>query len=308
MVSKARLFFVEITIIMTEPLGTLVTRDTLRQNPLQHDLAVQAWNAANYAACHRSDFPVGSSVHARGRYGVGAKTFTGCNVENRFFPATICAERNAMTNAIANGYSQLQHVAICCQKIPGGNSCGLCRQVLFEWGPEAVVLSIVDKDLNVRRFQVKDLLPAAAGPLEFYLNLEKAERKLVQRLLEKKKLVHAPYSGNFSTAVFTAENAQGRARNFYGVTEDNASYGGSTSAEVAAMTAARSNGYSHNVRLMVNIGGDDIKGANPIDGESLQKLREFGPQAPIILVNNNGDAVHTSLEELLPDSFGPDSL
>lgn len=293
---------------MTEPLGNLVEKETLRKNPLEYNLTVQAWNAANQAACHRSDFPVGCAVHVQSRHGLGHDDFVGCNVENRFFPATICAERNAVTNAIAHGYTRLKHVAICCQKIPGGNSCGLCRQVLVEWGPEAIVLSVADRDLNVRRFQVKDLLPAANGPLECFLHLDKADRKLVQRLLDKKKLVHTPYSNHRSTAVFTAHNASGRQRNFYGVTEDNASYGGSTSAEVAAMTAARSNGYVHNVRLMVNCGAYEIKGVNPVDGESLQKLREFGPQAPILLVNDDGDAVHTSLEELLPDSFGPDSL
>lgn len=104
---------------------------------------------------------------------VGFQIFSGCNVENRFFPATICAERNAVTTAIARGYNSILKVAIACKKIPGGNSCGLCRQVLTEWGLDAVVYNVVDSDLNVRRFQVKDLLPAAPGPVRNYPGLEK---------------------------------------------------------------------------------------------------------------------------------------
>lgn len=291
---------------MTKPLGTIVTVESLKTEDDAFELVQAAWNAADFAACHRSNFPVGSAVLAY-KDNVGFQIFSGCNVENRFFPATICAERNAAITAIASGYKSILKVAIACKKIPGGNSCGLCRQVLTEWGPNAVVYNVIDSNLNVRRFQVKDLLPAAAGPLRNYPGLEKAERTLIRKLLDRKRLCHTPYSGQVASAVFSACNAAGRRRNFYGVTDDNASYGGSTSAEVAAMTAARSNGYVQEARLMVNC-GTDLKGPNPLDGESLQKLREFGPDVPTTLVNDLGDAVHTNLAELLPDSFGPDSL
>jgi cytidine deaminase len=47
---------------------------------------------------------------------------------------------------------------------------------------------------------------------------------------------------------------------------------------------------------------------NAIEGECLQVLREFGADAPITLVGPDRSVVRTTLEELLPDSFGPEAL
>ena len=96
---------------MTKPLGTLVTVESLKTEDDAFELVQAAWNAADFAACHRSNFPVGSAVLAY-KENVGFQIFSGCNVENRFFPATICAERNAVTTAIARGYNSILKDAI----------------------------------------------------------------------------------------------------------------------------------------------------------------------------------------------------
>jgi len=53
---------------------------------------------------------------------------------------------------------------------------------------------------------------------------------------------------------------------------------------------------------------DDQHAVNPIDGECLQVLREFGRLTKVLLVGKDLSVVRSSVAELLPDSFGPESL
>ena len=82
----------------------------------------------------------------------------GCNVENAAYPATICAERVALTSAVAQGYRTF--VAIAVATANGGTPCGICRQVMAELGPEMVVYISDDKG-NYRSTTVLELLPSA---------------------------------------------------------------------------------------------------------------------------------------------------
>ena len=98
-------------------------------------------------------------------YAVGAAVLTadgsvvpGCNVENAAYPATICAERVALTAAIAQGYRDIIAIAVVTEN--GGSPCGTCRQVMAELGPEMVVY-IADVEGNYRTTSVKALLPAS---------------------------------------------------------------------------------------------------------------------------------------------------
>lgn len=63
------------------------------------------------------------------------KIFTGCNVENRSFGATNCAERTAVFKAVSEGYTKFKAIAIATPdaKYPV-SPCGICRQVLTEFG------------------------------------------------------------------------------------------------------------------------------------------------------------------------------
>lgn len=83
------------------------------------------------------------------RFRVGAalltadgKLFTGCNVENASYGLTNCAERTAIFSAIAEAGPGLKIQAIAVvndQDVPC-SPCGACRQVIAEFGPEAVVI------------------------------------------------------------------------------------------------------------------------------------------------------------------------
>jgi cytidine deaminase len=115
-----------------------------------------------------------------------------------------------------------------------------------------------------------------------------------------------PYSKNAQAAVLQATNAQGLTRQFDGTPDDNSAYGSSALAETVAMRAARTAGFDRDVTLAVTV--DDVKARNPIDGNSLQVLREFGDKAKVLLVGRDGSVVHSDINELLPESFGPESL
>ena len=99
------------------------------------------------------------------RYLVGAALLTsdgtvllGCNVENASYPATICAERVALTAAVAQGYRDFVAIAVATQN--GGTPCGICRQVMAELAPAMTVL-IADAVGNFRTTTVPELLPGA---------------------------------------------------------------------------------------------------------------------------------------------------
>lgn len=98
-------------------------------------------------------------------YLVGAAVLTsdgtvvvGCNVENASYPATICAERVALTAAVAQGYRNFTALAVA--TLNGGTPCGICRQVMAELGPTMTVY-ISDATGKFHTTSVAELLPGA---------------------------------------------------------------------------------------------------------------------------------------------------
>ena len=84
-----------------------------------------------------SNFRVGAAILT-----AAGNIYTGCNVENASYGLTNCAERSAIFSAVsAEGDSmRLRAVAVVnAQNVPCA-PCGACRQVIFEFGPQAVVL------------------------------------------------------------------------------------------------------------------------------------------------------------------------
>ena len=67
--------------------------------------------------------------------------FLGCNVENSSYGMTNCAERTAIFSAVAEKGPKLEILAVAVTNAQGVpcSPCGACRQVIYEFGPEAVV-------------------------------------------------------------------------------------------------------------------------------------------------------------------------
>ena len=99
-----------------------------------------------------SNFHVGAALLTE-----DGKVFTGVNIENSSYGATIFAERTAMVKAISEGARDFQSIAIAGN---GGTSwpCGICRQFMYEFCPEIRVISGENED-ELQVYTLKELLP-----------------------------------------------------------------------------------------------------------------------------------------------------
>ncbi len=118
--------------------------------------AARAASPRAYAPYSR--FRVGAAVLAD-----DGRVFTSANIENASYGLTSCAERNAVFAAVFAGVRRVVAVAIHTPTAAPVSPCGACRQVIFEFGPDAVVASCCDGDDQQRR-TIGELLPDAFGP------------------------------------------------------------------------------------------------------------------------------------------------
>lgn len=118
-----------------------------------------AKDAAAKAYAPYSEFTVGAAIWTdRG-------LFTGTNVENASFGLTNCAERTAIFTAVAAGARRIECVVVYTPTPAPTAPCGACRQVIFEFGPEALVISHCDGQDSIET-TIDALLPGAFGPAD----------------------------------------------------------------------------------------------------------------------------------------------
>jgi cytidine deaminase len=121
----------------------------------QDQLIESATQAVKSAYAPYSGFKVGAAVLTSTK-----KIFTGCNVENASYGLSMCAERNAIANAIiSSGHDTITIKAIA---VANGHNvscspCGACRQVIWEFGQNAQV--IFRGNQGWQTLTIKDLLP-----------------------------------------------------------------------------------------------------------------------------------------------------
>jgi len=128
-------------------------------NVNDHDLLQAAWQARESAYAPYSGFAVGAAVLA-----ADGRVYTGCNVENLSFGLTICAERVAISTAVAAGARVFLTIAVVADTAVPVSPCGACRQVMAEFGVPRVMLANRTEYLE---FSLDELLPrAAAGILD----------------------------------------------------------------------------------------------------------------------------------------------
>jgi cytidine deaminase len=144
------------------------------------DLVTRAQAAAEFPGLVRM-FEVASLAQERAyapysNYRVGCalllgdgKIVGGCNVENASYGGTICAERGAVMVAVSGADGALGRKVEACltvsPAVPTGSCCGLCRQVLFEFGGPAMrVFNASSGSDLVRRASLDEMLPFGFGP------------------------------------------------------------------------------------------------------------------------------------------------
>ena len=121
------------------------------------DLVDAARVAASRAYAPYSGFRVGAVVVA-----ADGTTFQGANVENAAYGSTICAEANAISTAVAAGYTDLRTVAVGCLDADECYPCGNCRQLMREFGVQEVIVQ--GQGGRTRVHTLEDLLPHSFGP------------------------------------------------------------------------------------------------------------------------------------------------
>lgn len=123
-----------------------------------HDKLVQtAIQASQHAYIPYSKYAVGAALQAD-----DGTVFTGCNIENAAYPATICAERTALVKAVSEGYRSFDAIAVVTRD--GGSPCGMCRQMMYEFAPGMIVI-IADLDGKVHHvLPLSELLALGFGP------------------------------------------------------------------------------------------------------------------------------------------------
>ena len=115
-----------------------------------------ALSAAKNAYAPYSKFKVGAALLCE-----DGSVFTGCNVENVSFSATICAERNAISTAVSNGYLTFKKLAVATVDDKRLLPCGICRQVITEFSPECEI--VFNDNGKISSYKISELLPDKFG-------------------------------------------------------------------------------------------------------------------------------------------------
>jgi len=122
------------------------------------DLIVEAGVARERAYAPYSKFKVGAAVYTK-----DGQVFHGANVENASYPLSMCAERNALYNALMHGYKKedLVGLAIIADTKEPVSPCGACRQVISELFPRDGIILLANLKGKVIEKDVESLLPYA---------------------------------------------------------------------------------------------------------------------------------------------------
>lgn len=124
----------------------------LRKKIIQKLIEI-AKEASEKAYSPYSNYKVGASLLTK-----SGKIYTGCNIENASFGATICAERVAIFKAISEGEKDFEMIAIYIndeKHIP--SPCGICRQVMMEFAPNLKLILSNGYDYEI--YKLEELLP-----------------------------------------------------------------------------------------------------------------------------------------------------
>lgn len=126
--------------------------------------STELWNAAcrvrQHAYAPYSGYQVGAALSIAG----SDQIFIGCNVENASYGATICAERNAVLQAVAHAETTpviLELVLVTRDPAP---PCGMCLQVLSEFSTPETRIHLSTPEAMVQALSLSDFLPTPFSP------------------------------------------------------------------------------------------------------------------------------------------------
>ena len=122
-------------------------------NEIDIKLAKMAEDVAKTAYAPYSKFRVGAALITE-----SGNIYTGCNIENASYPATVCAEDVAVFKAISEGEVKIDTLAVAC--IDADEQpifpCGVSRQRMSEFGTENVIVVHTGES---NKYKFEDVLP-----------------------------------------------------------------------------------------------------------------------------------------------------
>ena len=121
-------------------------------------LIAKAKEARKLSYSPYSHFAVGAAVMTK-----DGEVFLGANVENSSYPLCMCAERNALYNAMMHGYKKedLLGLALAADTEGPCSPCGACRQVISELLPSKAPIIMCNMKGAVQETNAEELLPFA---------------------------------------------------------------------------------------------------------------------------------------------------
>lgn len=122
-----------------------------------------ALKAQENSYCPYSHYKVSAAVLTD-----SGKIFSGVNVENASFSPTCCAERVAIFKAVSEGHRDIKAVMI----VVGDDAspCGVCRQVVNEFNPEAYIFCSNRQGKIYNEYRLNEILPYGFGPAQLATN------------------------------------------------------------------------------------------------------------------------------------------
>lgn len=125
---------------------------------MEKKLIQKAMEVREKAYVPYSSFKVGAAL-----LGGSGAIYTGCNVECASLGGTNCAERTALFKAISEGETSFQAIAVTGDPDQYTYPCGICRQVLVEFGKDLKVI-VAKSETDYRVHGLDALLPHSFTP------------------------------------------------------------------------------------------------------------------------------------------------
>jgi cytidine deaminase len=120
------------------------------------DVIAAARAARKNAHAPYSRYHVGAAVRAE-----SGRIYAGANVENASYGLALCAERSAVAAAVSAGEKRIRAVAVETSTSPPAAPCGMCRQVLAEFGGDDLPIALVNDKGEREDTTLGELLPHA---------------------------------------------------------------------------------------------------------------------------------------------------
>ena len=124
---------------------------------MEKELINRALEAQKKAYVPYSEFRVGAAILME-----DGEIYDGCNIEIASYSPTLCAERTAIFKGISEGSRNIKKIAIVGDANPTF-PCGVCRQVIREFGPNAEIIIARSED-DYDTYSLDELLPHSFGP------------------------------------------------------------------------------------------------------------------------------------------------